>query len=161
RRDRYTVSERIDSSGRILEPLDEGRLAEVVQDLLLGDYKAVAVCFLNSYANPRHEERASAVIRAAMPDAFVMTSTQVMHEIGEWERVWTGAANAVLAPVVANYLQRMSATLSKNGYRRDLAILHSGGGVITSREAVAQASRLAGSGLVAAAVAAKSVSGSS
>jgi N-methylhydantoinase A len=157
RRDRYTVLERIDSSGRVLEPLDERGLTDVVQDLLTGDYKAVAVCFINSYANPKHEERAAAVIRDAMPDAFVMTSTQVRHEIGEWERFSTTAVNAVLAPVVADYLQRMSATLSNSGYRRDLAILHSGGGVITSREAAVQAARLAGSGLVAAAVAAKSL----
>jgi N-methylhydantoinase A len=157
RRDRLVIGERIDYSGRVLEPLDEERAREIALILRRREVQAVAVCFVNAYANPLHEQRMSEILRAELPHATVLTSSEVLPEIFEHERFSTTVVSAVLAPVVGGYVRRMEARLQEDGYAGDLLMLHSGGGVITAQAAERYAGRLAGSGIAAGAIAAREI----
>ncbi|WP_223252087.1 hydantoinase/oxoprolinase N-terminal domain-containing protein [Paracoccus mutanolyticus] len=48
--------------------------------------EAVAVCLLHSYANPAHEARVGAILRAAMPELRITLSARICPEMREYER---------------------------------------------------------------------------
>ncbi len=63
----------------------------------------------------------------------------------------------MLAPLVADYTQRLEDQLCERRYVGDLPILHSGGGVLTPAAAGTLAARIAGSGIAAGAIASKHI----
>src|SRR5215831_11657493 len=63
RRHRLTVSERlVPPKGAELVPLDEAEVRAAARQLKAAGVQAIAVCFLFSYLDPRHEQRAKAII---------------------------------------------------------------------------------------------------
>ncbi|HZO79182.1 MAG TPA: hydantoinase/oxoprolinase family protein [Solirubrobacteraceae bacterium] len=157
RRDRLEVSERVDYAGNVVEELDEDEAREVARILKRRGMEAVAVCFINSYANPAHEQRMCEILAEELPDAAVSSSSDVLPEIFEHERFSTTVANAVLGPLVGSYVRRLGGRLREAGYRGDVLVLHSGGGVMTDEAASRLAARLAGSGIAAGAIASREV----
>lgn len=152
RRDRLTVTERIDSAGNVMEPLDEDEARRVAKVIARRGVSAVAVCFMNAHANPEHERRMAEILAEELRGVWVSTSSDVMPELFEHERFSTAVTNAVLSPLISNYVARLRAGLQERGYERDLVLLHSGGGVVTSQTAERYAARLAASGLAAGAI---------
>src|SRR5579875_736926 len=128
RRDRFEVAERIDETGAVLEPLDEGRARDLARILRRREVETVAVCFINAYANPVHEQRRAEILAEELPGVSISTSSDVMSELFEHERFSTTVANAVLSPLVAGYVGELGRRLTDGGYEGDLLILHSGGG---------------------------------
>ena len=155
RRDRLTVKERIDAAGKVLTELDEQEARKVAVILKKRDVKAIAVCFINSYVNGKNEKRMKEILKEVMPDVHISISCQIMPEIFEHERFSTTMVNAVVSPVVVDYVSRLSDKLSDGGYSRDLLLLHSGGGVMTPASVKDFAARLAGSGIAAGAIASR------
>jgi N-methylhydantoinase A len=159
RRDRFEVGERIDYAGAVVEPLDEVEARALAATLKRRGVETIAVCFVNAQANPAHERRMGEILLAELPRARVSLSSEVLPEIFEHERFSTTVANAVLAPLVADYVKRLEQRLRAGGYRGDLLILHSGGGVTTPRSVERLAVRLASSGIAAGAIASRHVAG--
>lgn len=157
RRDRLTVRERVDAEGRVVRPLDEAGAEEVARILGRRKVAAVAVCFMNAFANGVNERRMKAILEAALPGVPITASSEVLPEIFEHERFSTTVVNAVLSPVVGDYTARLGKRLAKEGYQSDLLLLHSGGGVMTPDGARQFAARLAGSGIAAGALASRHV----
>jgi N-methylhydantoinase A len=157
RRDRLEVRERIDYAGQVLEPLDEDEARLAARLLKRRGVQAVAVCFINSYANPANERRMCEILAEELPDVAVSASSDVLPEIFEHERFSTTVTNAILGPLVGGYVRRLGGRLRDGGYRGDVLILHSGGGVMTDEAASRLAARLAGSGIAAGAVASREV----
>ena len=155
RRDRLTVGERVDAEGVVLEVLNENDARRVAAILKKRDVKSVAVCFMNSYVNGANERRMRDILKEVMPDIPVSVSSEVMPEIFEHERFSTAMANAVCAPVVVDYVSRLGEKLAAGGYKRDLLLLHSGGGVMTPASVRDFSARLAGSGIAAGAIASR------
>jgi N-methylhydantoinase A len=155
RRDRLTVRERIDAEGTILEALNEADARRVGEVLKKREVKSIAVCFMNSYVNGANERRMRDILKEIMPDVPVSISSEVMPEIFEHERFSTTMANAVCAPVVVDYVSRLGEKLAAAGYKRDLLLLHSGGGVMTPASVKDFSARLAGSGIAAGAIASR------
>lgn len=155
RRDRLTVNERIDVNGKILQPIDEVEVRKVAEILKRRNIEAVAVCFINAYVNGENERRVRDIIKEVMPDIPISISSQIMPEIFEHERFSTTMANAVVSPVVGNYVADLSDKLAEEGYKRDLLLLHTGGGVMTPASVEDFAARLAGSGIAAGAIASR------
>ena len=58
RRLRFTVPERITASGEVNKPIDIAALIAVADRCRDADVDALAVCFINAYVNPQHEEAA-------------------------------------------------------------------------------------------------------
>ena len=157
RRDRLTVRERIDHGGKVTTPLDEADAREKARILRKRGVDAVAVCFMNSFINPAHENRVKEILEEELPGVEITTSSETLPEIFEHERFSTTVVNAILSPVVGGYVARMNEALQKGGYKSDLLMLHSGGGVMTPATAGRFAGRLAGSGIAAGAIASRHI----
>ncbi len=157
RRDRLTIRERTDAAGTITVPLDKHHALELCRIIKRREAKAVAICFMNSYLNSKNELMMKDILIKEIPDIAVSVSSQVMPEIFEHERFSTTVANAALSPVVVDYTQSLYENLQESGYTRDLLLLHSGGGVMTSGSVKDFAARLAGSGIAAGAIASRFV----
>ena len=157
RRDRLVVTERTDYAGKIVTPLDEAEAADLARIVKKRGVKTVAICFANAFVNPENERRMRDVIAREIPDATISISSDIMPEIFEHERFSTTVANAVLAPVVGGYAKRLEGRMKEGGYKEDVLLLHSGGGVMTAKMAENFAARLSASGIAAGAIASRFV----
>ncbi|MHA7225580.1 hydantoinase/oxoprolinase family protein [Glutamicibacter soli] len=157
RRDRFEVTERTDYAGNIITELDETEARQLAALLRKRGVTTVAVCFLNSYANPANEIRMREILEEELPDTAISASAEILPEIFEHDRFNTTVSNAVLAPLVTGYVDRLATELKAGGYAGDLLLLHSGGGSMTPRMVKRYPVRLAASGIAAGAIAAKHV----
>ncbi len=157
RRDRLVVSERVDYAGAVVTPLDEDGARNLARIVLKRGVKTIAICFANAFINPVNERRMREILLESIPDATISLSSEIMPEIFEHERFSTTVANAVLAPVVGSYANRLQSRMKEGGYDEDVLLLHSGGGVMTAKMAENFASRLSASGIAAGAIASRFV----
>ncbi len=133
RRHRHTVRERLGPPrGEVLEPLDEDDVRRAARALKEQGVEAIAICFLFSYLDPRHETRAREIVLEEYPQAFVATSARVAPQFREFERFTTAAMNAFIGPKVRTYVQRFEGRLREAGLTADLHIMGSNGGVATA-----------------------------
>jgi N-methylhydantoinase A len=124
------VSERIDCFGEVVVDLNESEVREAIQFLISRQIDAIAICFLWSFRNPRHEQRAKALVEKLKPGLFVTCSHEIAPKWGEYERVTATALNAYLGPAMTGYLQRLDSSLQKLGYSHGLQIAQCGGGTV-------------------------------
>ncbi|HYC13930.1 MAG TPA: hydantoinase/oxoprolinase N-terminal domain-containing protein, partial [Stellaceae bacterium] len=82
---RQVVDERIDASGRIERALDPAEAEHAIDALLRERVEAIAVCLLNSYANPAHERAIAELVRRKAPGMTLSVSCEVLPEIREYE----------------------------------------------------------------------------
>jgi N-methylhydantoinase A len=142
------VDERLLSSGEVHAPLDRAGVAEACRAFAAEGVEAVAVCFLHSYVNPAHERIAGEMIRAAMPDAYISLSHEILREYREFERISTTVVNAYIGPRVGGYVTRLNASLGEIGFRGALSIMRSNGGVMTPQIATERPAAMMESGPV-------------
>jgi len=135
RRRRHEAVERVAADGAILTPLDEDSVATALADLARDGVEAVAVCFLHCYRTPDHERRARAMIEAALPDAYISLSSEVLPEFREYERLSTTVLNAYLGPAMAVYLEGFLASARRLAPRAEPYTIHSNGGLMTAATA--------------------------
>ena len=131
---RLGVRERTRFDGTIATPLSARSLEAAIATLAKARVEAVAVCYLHSYRNPRHESQTGRAVARRLPGAYVSLSSEVLPQIKEYERVWTTVVNAYVGPALASYLKNLAARLSGHGYRGDVLIIQSHGGVAPVRE---------------------------
>ena len=130
RRDRLTVRCRIDASGSELEPL---RGASALARLAARrGYESVAICFLNSYLNGKHEREMRGALRRAGFRGQVSISSEVDNEHREYERTSTTVVNAALSPLIAGYLSSVLASLRRVKIGAPLYVMNSDGGASTA-----------------------------
>ena len=158
RRYRFAVNERITASGEIATPLDEANITSIIESLHTEDIKAIAVCLLHAYANPEHERRLAQLIQAELTDIHISLSSIISPEIREFERSSTVVLNALLMPVVGEYLQRLRTRLADAGFNAPVYLVQSNGGVTTPETAAEQPARLLLSGPSGGALAAETLS---
>src|SRR5215813_14632588 len=101
---RREVAERIDAHGQVETPLDPAEVEQVLTRLRHEGIEALAVCLINSYANPVHEEHIKAIASRHAPDLLICCSIDVLPEIREYERTSTTVINAYVMPIVRRYL---------------------------------------------------------
>lgn len=132
---RLGVPGRLDAQGAEIEPQDLAAVDDACRLLARpGDgepVRAVAICFMNSFADPGHEEAAAARVRAALPEAYVSVSTRVLPAIRFYERVSTTVLNAYVGPILDRYLRRLAERLGGLGFRGVLLVMQSNGGLVT------------------------------
>lgn len=149
-RDRcHEVNERIDARGEIVTPLDENEIMRLGRMLDGEGVQSIAVCFLHSYANPRHEEAAGRILREAFPHIFVTLSHEILREVREYERTSTTALSAYVGPRVRNYLGRLEGFLGTEAFGGQIHIMRSNGGTMSLAQASAQPVWMMESGPVA------------
>jgi N-methylhydantoinase A len=150
RRYRKPVTERLaPPHGHVLVPLAEDEVRAAARELREAGVHSIAICFLFSYLNPAHEERARAIVEAECPGFFVTTSSDVSPQFREFERFTTAAMNAFIGPLVRQYVTDLAAALAATGIRGELHIMRSNGGVATAKTVAARPVYTLMSGLAA------------
>ncbi len=133
---RIGVRERMRFDGTVEVPLSQASLADGIRKLQQAGVEAVAICYLHAYRNPRHEIGTRRAVAKQMRQAYVSASWEVLPQIKEYERICTTVVNAYVGPALANYLRRLAARLAVGGYRREILIMQSHGGVAEIRDSV-------------------------
>ena len=151
---RTEVGGRISAKGEEQEPLSEPDVEAAIRHLLDCQVKAISVTLYNSYTNPAHERRVAEIIRQVAPQLFVSLSVDVDPRIGEYERVSTCVLNAMAMPVCHRYVDDLSPRFR---HRDGLRYMHSGGGLLTPKEAKLRPIQLARSGPAGGVLAASAV----
>ncbi|MBI3085308.1 MAG: hydantoinase/oxoprolinase family protein, partial [candidate division NC10 bacterium] len=126
---RIGVQERMRFDGTVETPLSRASLAAGIRRLRQAGVETVAVCYLHAYRDPRHELATREAVAKGMPDAYISLSSEVLPQIKEYERVCTTVVNAYVGPALSRYLQRLAERLRAGGYRGDVLIMQSHGGV--------------------------------
>ena len=135
RRRRFGVVERMGAKGEIVRQLDLESLADCTAALAKSGAEVVAVCLLNAYLNPAHEIAIRQHIQQELPDIRVSCSHEVSPEIREFERSSTTVLNALLMPIVQNYVERLQARMHHAGLVAPLYLVQSNGGATTPADA--------------------------
>src|SRR6202790_1850620 len=125
------IDERVMASGDVHHPLNKASVTEACRALAAEGVEAVAVCLLHAYANPDHERIAGSMVREALPGAYLSLSHDIMREYREFERMSTTVVNAYIGPKVGGYVKSLKSNLGDIGFRGDLSIMRSNGGVMT------------------------------
>jgi N-methylhydantoinase A len=134
RRHRTVVTERLTPPrGEVEQPLVEAEVVAAARELGAAGVQSIAICFLFSYLNPEHERRAREIVKRECPGVFVTCSHEVSPQFREFERFTTTAMNAFIGPLVRDSVERLAAGLKTAGFRGDVHIMMSNGGVAPAR----------------------------
>jgi N-methylhydantoinase A len=136
--DRYLRRElrgRINYKGVETAPLDLSSLTAILEDFRAEGVEAIAISFVNSYANPTHEEAALAKVKELWPEVSVVASHQITREWREYERTSTVVLSAYVQPVAERYLDSLTSVLYDAGMRCTPHIMQSNCGVDTVQSA--------------------------
>jgi len=124
---RLEVNERLDAVGQVVVPLEDADVDRCIQVAQDNGIAAIAICLINAYANPVHERRIAERIAAALPHVKVTCSSLIAPEPGEFERTSTTVVNALLLPVVHEYLHGLEGALREIGVTPQPQVMQSDG----------------------------------
>jgi N-methylhydantoinase A/oxoprolinase/acetone carboxylase beta subunit len=153
RRFRIEVDERVRSDGSVLKALDQEDARKAVRTLLDMGVESIAVCLLNSFENPTHEQTILKIIEKEAPGISTSISYHVLPQIKEYERTSTTVTNAYVKPLTGRYLSKLAERLSSIGFKGKLFIMLSSGGVTSVETAAEFPVRIIESGPTAAVIA--------
>ena len=128
---RHEVPERTLADGTIQTAVNQDAVKEAVQKLLVAEVESISIVFINSYANPENEKIALKIVKELWPNEFVDVSSNILPDIREFERTSTTTLNAYLQPTIGRYLAKLEAGLKDEGFKGQLLIVQSNGGVMT------------------------------
>lgn len=155
--DRLEVHERVLADGSVLDVIAKEELLSSAATLLEQGCESVCVFFINGYANDENEIRAVDWLRSVWPNDYVTRATEILPEIREFERLSTATLNAYLQPVVSSYLDRLDTGLAEVGFKGELFLVQSNGGVMAVDTAKRFPVRTALSGPAAGVIAASAI----
>lgn len=153
RKYRVEVDERVRSDGTVLKALNPDEARRVVKELISMGVESIAVCLINSFENPAHEQMIEDIIQREAPDISVSISYRVLPQIKEYERTSTTVTNAYVKPLTGRYLSKLSGRLASIGFTGKLFIMLSSGGVTSVETAAEFPVRIIESGPTAAVIA--------
>lgn len=135
RRHRLEIVERVAADGGVVEPLNEASVIAAGEQLVAAGIEAVAICLINSYRNPAHEQRAEAILRQRFPALLVTASYAVLPERKEYERTSTTVVNAYLLAAMRSYLKNLETGLRSIGIAAPIRVITSNGGMLAAETA--------------------------
>lgn len=132
RDDIFEVTERIDSKGQIVVPLNEDKLRRHVETMVKSGVQAFAVSYLWGFLNTRHEKRTAEIIREIAGDVFVSLAHETDPKLGEYERTVTTVLNAYIGPLMRDYVGAIVDGALQRGLSGEILFAHSDGGLMTA-----------------------------
>ena len=150
---RKEIDERITSDGRVLTSIDPAQVKGLLDEFLENGIESLAVCLINSFENPMHEQIIKEIVEKEAPNLSLSTSFEVLPQIREYERTCTTATNAYVKPITSKYLKNLSARLESLGFKGKLFIMLSSGGITSVETAQEFPVRIIESGPTAAVIA--------
>ncbi len=122
------VPERLAADGRILKPLDEEPLREVVRNLHREGFRCAAVALLHGHVNPEHERRLERILSEEGFHTIARSSTVSPFQ-GLLRRAQTTVVDAYLGPVISGYLEAVEQGLTPT-IAAGLHVMTSAGGLV-------------------------------
>jgi N-methylhydantoinase A len=150
---RKGVTERVNSKGRVVVPLEESSVLEVIGFFNEQKVDAVVVVLLFSFLNPRHERRVAEICRHSLHGIPVSISSDICPEFREYERTCTTVMNGYLGPVIAQYMDHLTHRLEEKYGDLTLHIMQSNGGTMSAQVAKTHSAHLINSGPAGGAIA--------
>jgi len=143
---RCEVAERMDYAGRVVTPLDEDGMRQVVKSLLDKGCESLVIHFLHAYANPDHERRAAEIAAELWPNNYITMGHALLSESREFERGVTAAVNASVQPLLERYVNRLVGELKANGFASEMLVMNGNGGTVSSKDVAREAAKTVMSG---------------
>jgi N-methylhydantoinase A len=113
---RFGVEERIQYDGEVVTPLSENDVLEAVKKAKERDVEVPVICFLHSYINPEHEERAAEIIKTEYPN--VVVSSRIMRRWIEYDRLSTATFAAYVKPLLTRFVRALEERLQEAHFER-------------------------------------------
>lgn len=138
---RMEVLERIGADGQVVVDLDMSSLRDSWQALRAEGIEALAIVFLFSFENPKHELAARDAILAEIGDVDIdiSLSSEVLPTYREYERTSTTVTNAYIARPMRDYIGRLTEGLARVGSVPErLLTMTNSGGVMTPEAVIAR-----------------------
>jgi N-methylhydantoinase A len=126
---RLGVPERVDHRGNVVTTLDEAAAREAARKLHELKVESIAVCFLFSFVNSAHELRMREILAEECPGIPVSLSFEILPQVREFERLSTTVVNAYVQPLAARGLDALSQKLKDSGFKGELFVMQSNGGM--------------------------------
>ncbi|UCE41536.1 MAG: hydantoinase/oxoprolinase family protein [Candidatus Aminicenantes bacterium] len=137
---RYPVDERLDYKGDVVTELNDRDVLDAVALFKNEDVEAIAVCFMNSFANDVHESRAAEIIKqelgAGDASPYLTVSSSFLPSIRFYDRISTTVLNSYVGPILSRYLKSLVGKLENIGFEGVLLIMQSNGGVVSPKIAI-------------------------
>jgi N-methylhydantoinase A len=133
---RWPVDERLDYQGATVNDLTEPDVIAAAELFAKEDVRAVAICFMNSFANPEHENKAAEIIKEKLPGVYMTVSNDFLPSIRFYDRISTTVLNSYVGPILKTYLTSLIDKLAGIGFGGVLLIMQSNGGVISPQFAM-------------------------
>lgn len=133
---RWPVEERLNYKGDIITPINLKDVENGAKLFLKEGVEAIAICFMNSFANSEHEEVAAKIIRDKIPEAYLTVSSSFLPSIRFYDRISTTVLNSYVGPILKRYLDALLKKLKTEDYQSVLLIMQSNGGVISPQIAM-------------------------
>src|SRR5699024_5517668 len=146
---RYEVKERMNYKGEVITDLNEIDLKEAINYFKQEKVEAVAIIFLHSYKNAKHEKLAKKIVQSHLPNIHVTVSSDVTKEWREYERTNTTVLNSYVKPIANQYINQLSQELTKENIHGTKYIMQSNGGATTFEHAKEDPIQMVESGPVA------------
>ena len=127
---RRPAAGRLDRRGRELVPLSLDDVRDAIELFKKEGVEAVAICFMNAFANPEHEVRAAELVASELPGAYLTVSSDLLPSVRFYNRVSTTVLNAYNGPKLSAYLDSLTRRLGDIGFDGVLLIMQSNGGVV-------------------------------
>ncbi len=141
---RFEVEERVQFDGKIITPLNEDQVREAVKKAKEQGVEVPVVCFLHSYINPEHEEKAGEMIKAEFPN--VVLSSHIVRKRMEGYRFHTAVLAGYVKPVISNFIQKLESRLKKSDFKGSLLFSTCAGGIASPEVCLNNPALMIGSG---------------
>lgn len=128
------VRERTNHKGEEITPVNAADVSAAAQIFRQENVEAIAVAFLHSPSNPKHEDEVKALLEKEFPSTYICTSSEILPQIRYYPRTSTVALNAYAGPVIAKYMRSLVQRLESSGFCGTLLIMQSNGGVARPHE---------------------------
>ncbi|TFG11182.1 hydantoinase/oxoprolinase family protein [Candidatus Thorarchaeota archaeon] len=146
RQNRIGIIERLSAGGQVIKGLESTEIDRVVDLVKSRNPDAVAISLLFSFENTVHEQAILGQLKR-QTDYYVVASSDVLPEFREYERASTTVLEAYLGPLVVDYVEKLSESLSELCPNTQFAIMQSNGGTVLSSRIKGKSVGLALSGL--------------
>lgn len=155
---RFEVTERMNFLGQEIEPVNEQEVIYIVNKLKEKNIRAIAVCLMHSYANPKHELQIKEIIKREWPEVYISVSAEIIPQFREYERTSTTVINAYMMPNMASHIVDFKSEMQKNKISANCYMMQGNAGIMTFDAALKKPVSVSESGPIAGLIAANYMS---
>ncbi|RLA04711.1 MAG: hydantoinase/oxoprolinase family protein [Gammaproteobacteria bacterium] len=133
---RKGVRGRLNYCGDEIEALNVEDIKQQIEFFKTEGVEALAICFMNSFANQTHEDQAAELVKEQFPEAYLTVSSELLPSIRFYDRISSTVLNSYVGPKLKSYLDQLTQRLKDIEFEGVLLIMQSNGGVMSPETAL-------------------------